>query len=88
MLYSKSSVDMYLSPVSGKSVTIFLSLFSICLARSVAAYNAAPEDIPTTIPSVLAIILPVESASSSLTDITSSYIFVFKTLGIKTAPIP
>ena len=46
-------VDKYRSPVSGKMTTIFFPLFSGRLATSIAAKAAAPEEMPTSKPSVL-----------------------------------
>ncbi|MNP73597.1 hypothetical protein D3C76_1703370 [compost metagenome] len=81
-------MDKYLSPVSGSSTTIVLPIFSVRLAISVAAHNAAPEDIPVINPSVLHKSLPVLNASSFLTFIISLYICIFKVSGINPAPIP
>lgn len=44
-------VDKYLSPVSGNKATIVFPAFSGRCANCVAAYTAAPEDIPTSNPS-------------------------------------
>ena len=49
-----NAVDRYLSPESGSSATIVLPLFSGLFARISAAFNAAPEEIPTRTPSALA----------------------------------
>ncbi|MDF2951881.1 MAG: hypothetical protein K0S18_1464 [Anaerocolumna sp.] len=67
-----NGVDMYLSPVSGNKTTIVLPAFSGRFATSVAAHNAAPDEIPTKNPSVFASSLPVSNASSFSTAIISS----------------
>ena len=51
----KSGVERYLSPESGSSATITFPLFSGRFARRVAAYRAAPEEIPVSRPWVCAI---------------------------------
>ena len=81
-------VEKYLSPLSGKRATIVFPSFSGFLASSIAAKSAAPEDIPTRIPSFDAISLPYSNAYSFSTVIISSYIFVLSVLGINPAPIP
>ena len=48
------SVDKYLSPVSGNKTTIVLLWFSFLWAKMVAAFTAAPLEIPTSKPSFLA----------------------------------
>ena len=83
-----NGVDKYLSPESGNKTTIFLPLFSGLEARIVAAFNAAPEEIPTRIPSLSANARPSSNASSFSIAITSSYILVLRTSGTKPAPIP
>ena len=87
-MLANKAVDKYLSPESGRSATIFLPLFSGLLARIAAAFNAAPEEIPTRIPSLTANALPSSNASSFSIGSTSSYTFVLRTLGTKPAPIP
>ena len=86
--YANIGVERYRSPVSGKSTTISLPLFSGRFASSVAAHTAAPEDIPTSTPSLRAIAAPVLNASSFSTGIISSYIFVSSVSGTKPAPMP
>ena len=44
-----NAVERYLSPESGRSATIVFPLFSGLLARMSAAFNAAPDEIPTSI---------------------------------------
>ena len=83
-----NAVERYLSPESGRSATIVFPLFSGLLARMSAAFNAAPDEIPTSIPSLLANVLPSSNASSFSIVITSSYTFVFYTFGTNPAPIP
>ena len=61
---ANNGVDRYLSPESGSSATIVLPLFSGLAARICAAFNAAPEEIPTRIPSDTANVLPSANASS------------------------
>jgi len=65
-------VDKYLSPESGSNTTIVFPAFSGRFATSVAAFNAAPDEIPTRIPSVTANALPSTNESSFSTLITSS----------------
>jgi hypothetical protein len=65
-------VDKYLSPLSGNNTTIFLPLFSSLCANSLAAYNAAPDEIPMNTPSLLTTSAPVLNASSLETVIISS----------------
>ena len=84
----KGAVDKYLSPESGSNATIFLPLFSGLCARIVAAFKAAPEEIPTSTPSLTANALPSANASSLSIAIISSYIFVSRTAGTNPAPIP
>ena len=60
----KSGVDKYLSPESGSNATIVLPLFSGLFARIVAALSAAPDEIPTRIPSLCANARPSVNASS------------------------
>jgi len=67
-----NAVDKYLSPVSGRITTIVFPLFSGRLAAFDAAAMAAPEEIPTSIPSSLAIFLEASNASSLLILIISS----------------
>lgn len=81
-------VDKYLSPVSGRRTTIVFPSFSGRLASSMAAHAAAPEEIPTSMPSLRPISFPVLKESSFVTGITSSYIEVFNTSGTNPAPIP
>ena len=81
-------VDRYLSPESGSKATIVLPLFSGLAARMAAAFNAAPEEIPTRIPSLRANALPSVNASSFSIVITSSYTLVLSTSGTNPAPIP
>ena len=51
-IYSANkSVDRYLSPESGSNTTIFLPDFSGRLARITPAFKAAPEEMPTKMPS-------------------------------------
>ena len=64
LFYTKSEVDKYLSPVSGSNTTIVFPSFSGRFASSVAANSAAPEEIPTSTPSVLATSLDVSNAAS------------------------
>ena len=51
--YPKIPVERYLSPASGRRTTIVLPLFSLSIARSIAALSAPPEEIPASIPSFL-----------------------------------
>ena len=81
-------MERYLSPVSGSNATIVLPLFSGRLASSIAAQRAAPDEMPTSTPSLLPKSLPVANASSLVTGITSSYTAVLRTSGTKPAPIP
>ena len=67
---------------------MFFPLFSGRLDNLMAAATAAPDEIPTRIPSVFAISLPVLKASSSSMAMTSSYMSVFNVSGINPAPIP
>ena len=62
---ANNGVDRYLSPESGSNATIVLPLFSGLAARICAAFNAAPDQIPTTIPSDTANVLPSANASSN-----------------------
>ena len=57
------AVDKYLSPVSGNKTTIVLPAFSSLWANLIAAARAAPLEIPTNKPSVLADSLPFSKAS-------------------------
>ena len=68
----KSGVVRYLSPESGKRTTMFLPLYSGLAATIVAALSAAPDEIPTRIPSESAKFLPSVNASSFSIAITSS----------------
>ena len=54
MFYSSlnKGVDIYLSPPSGRITTMFLPSYSFLCAISRAALKAAPEEIPTSIPSL------------------------------------
>jgi hypothetical protein len=52
--YSNISVEIYLSPVSGKITTIVLPSFSGRCETWIAAHKAAPELIPANIPSFTA----------------------------------
>lgn len=52
-------VDRYRSPVSGRRTTICFPAFSGRFASSAAAQRAAPEEIPTRMPSLSAIWRPV-----------------------------
>ena len=54
MFYSSlnKGVDIYLSPPSGRITTMFLPSYSFLCATSRAALKAAPEEIPTSIPSL------------------------------------
>lgn len=70
--YLKRVVERYRSPVSGSRATISLPLFSSRLAIWVAAYIAAPEEMPASSPSVFAMAREVRKASSPLTVNTSS----------------
>ena len=54
----KSAVERYLSPESGSNATITFPAFSGLAARICAAFNAAPDDIPTRTPSLVANFLP------------------------------
>jgi len=65
-------VDKYLSPESGSKTTIVFPLFSGLSANSFAAFSAAPEEIPTRIPSDTANALPSLNESSFSTVIISS----------------
>lgn len=71
-LLLNKGVDKYLSPESGSSTTMFLPLFSGLAARMEAAFNAAPDEIPTRIPSVTANLFPSAKASSFSMAMTSS----------------
>lgn len=81
----KSAVERYLSPESGSNTTIVLPAFSGLFASMEAAFSAAPEEMPTRIPSVLAKFFPSLNASSFSIFITSSYIFVFNISGTNPA---
>ena len=81
-------MDKYLSPESGNIATIFFASFSGRLANSIAAVTAAPDEIPTNIPSFAVSCAAVLNADSLSTVITSSYISVSRTSGTKPAPIP
>ena len=83
-----NGVERYLSPESGKSATIVLPAFSGRFASIVAALSAAPDEIPTRIPSLTANALPSVNASSFSIGSTSSYILVLRTSGTNPAPIP
>ena len=74
--------------MSGNNATIVLPAFSSRLASSIAAARAAPEEIPTRIPSVLAISFAFEKAASLAIGRISSYTFVSRVSGTKPAPIP
>ena len=67
-----NGVDKYLSPESGSNATIVFPLFSGLLARISAALSAAPDEIPTRIPSDTANALPSANASSFSIVIISS----------------
>ena len=84
----KSAVERYLSPESGRSATIVFPAFSGRAASICAALSAAPEEIPTSIPSLFAKLLPSTNASSFSIAITSSYILVLSVSGTNPAPIP
>ena len=79
---------MYLSPLSGNKTTTVFPSFSLRDATSIAAFKAAPEEIPAEMPSVLINSLPVANASSFSTGMISSITFLSKMLGTKPAPIP
>ena len=66
---------MYFSPPSG-AITKRLLPFPSFLAISIAAYIAAPEEIPTNTPSISANAFAVLNASSSFT-FTYTYTFSF-----------
>ena len=51
--FSNSAVDRYLSPVSGSSTTMRLPLFSVRRAAVIAAWSAAPAEMPHSSPSFL-----------------------------------
>ena len=68
----KTGVERYLSPVSGSNTTIVLPSFSGLKATLVAAKAAAPEEMPTKRPSILASVLLVAKASSFSTVMISS----------------
>ena len=53
-----------------------------------AAHSAAPEEIPTSTPSLRPISLPSLKASSFSTGMISSYTLVSSTSGTKPAPMP
>ena len=55
--YSNIGVERYLSPPSGRMTTMFLPLFSGLDATTVAAWSAAPDEIPIRMPSVLTVSL-------------------------------
>ena len=65
-------MDKYLSPESGNNTTIVFPSFSGRFANSVAAHNAAPDEIPVKNASVAASSRPVSIASLSSTGITPS----------------
>ena len=65
-----------------------LPLFSGRFASSIAPCRAAPEEIPTEMPSFFASSLAAAKASSPSALKISSYTFVFRTSGTKPAPIP
>lgn len=67
-----NAVDKYLSPESGSSTTIVFPTFSGLAAKILAAFNTAPEDMPTSIPSLTANARPSMNASSFSTVIISS----------------
>ena len=74
--------------MSGRSTTIFFPLYALSFARVIAAYTAAPDDIPTSTPSLLPNNFPVLNASSLETVMILSYIFVSSVSGTNPAPIP
>ena len=63
-------------------------MFSGLFARMSAAFNAAPELIPTSIPSENAMFLISSKASSFSIFIISSYTDVSRVFGMNPAPIP
>ena len=67
-----AEVERYRSPVSGRRTTILLPKFSGCNASCFAAAAAAPEEMPTSKPSVFAISFAVSNASSFVIRITPS----------------
>ena len=71
-MFAKRGVERYLSPESGRITTMFLPLFSSLEASILAAFNAAPDEIPTRTPSLAAKALPSSNASSFSIAITSS----------------
>ena len=62
--------DRYRSPESGRTTTMVFPAYSGFLASSPAAHRAAPEEMPTRMPSVRTISRPVARASWSVTRIT------------------
>ena len=89
IIYSNnSSIERYLSPLSGKIAIILLPLFSSLLANCKAAQVAAPEEIPGKIPSFWARATKVLRASTVGTGIISSITSESKIDGTKPAPIP
>ncbi len=62
--------------------------FSGLSASRTAAQSAAPDEMPVRIPSFLVSSFDASNAASSSIRITSSYMPVSSTSGIKPAPIP
>ena len=63
---------------------LFSGLFAIWLAAQI----AAPDETPTSKPSLLARALPLSKASSFTTVMISSIVSVSNIFGIKPAPMP
>jgi hypothetical protein len=88
LLWAKSAVDTYRSPVSQTMSTIIFPADSGLAAIFSAACRAAPADTPANTPSSRARRRAQAKASASLTAITSFSIGRFKTAGTNPTPIP
>ena len=88
VVYSKRGVERYRSPVSGSRATMVFPAFSGLRASSSAAWNDAPDEIPTSRPSFCANRREAAKASSFVTRTMLSTYSLRKFWGTKPAPIP